>query len=195
MAFRSKRILFLLFWVGVWYWARFANCIIFSFYFLWSVYGISCMEDRWVGSILSARGDRVHYRVRAVLAFELRHWFPIRYPSLIFAGKGEEPVLYQSPSGKNITDVSYRLFGELVFRLPPPGHNGEYSGFCQYVWAAGTKFSIFVSLGLFYWRMERVSLKFHGKRKRRREDDPHPLYGGCPVSRMVSYSGATLRIL
>lgn len=82
------------------------------------------------------------------LAFELRHGFPNTISIYNFLRQGEGTGLVLSSFWNIISDVTYRLFGRLVFRLPPPEQFVNLSSFAKTAWTIGTKFSIFSSLGL-----------------------------------------------
>lgn len=82
------------------------------------------------------------------LAFELRHGFPNTISIINFLREGEGTGLVPVTFWKNITEVTYRLFARLVFRMPPPEQWVNVSAFFQSVWDIGTKFAIFASLGL-----------------------------------------------
>lgn len=83
------------------------------------------------------------------LAFELRHGFPNTISIIRFlregTGTGFSPDIFVATVG----DVLYRLFGRLLFRLPPPEQWVNLSGFTQVVWDSGIKFSILSSVILF----------------------------------------------
>ncbi|MEK7533242.1 MAG: glycosyltransferase family 39 protein [Patescibacteria group bacterium] len=167
----------LLFWVGVV--LGIGLQLHYLFLFLFPVVGIwYLVYGRSVGwfkyYLLGVIGFIIGYG--PFLAFELRHGFPNTISIINFLREGEGTGLVSVTFWKNITDVSYRLFGRLVFRLPPPEQWVNIPDFAQYVWAAGTKFSIFVSLGLLLAYGTRF-LKVPWKKKTQAEDDPHPLYG------------------
>lgn len=82
------------------------------------------------------------------LAFELRHGFPNTISIINFLREGEGTGLVPVTFWKNITEVTYRLFGRLVFRLPPPEQWVNVPAFFQYIWDIGTRCAIFTSLGL-----------------------------------------------
>ncbi len=82
------------------------------------------------------------------LAFELRHGFPNTIAIVNFLRGGEGTGLDVTRLWANIADVTYRLFGRLVLRLPPPEQLVNVPEHVGYAWSVGTKFSIFASVGL-----------------------------------------------
>jgi len=82
------------------------------------------------------------------LAFELRHGFPNTISIYNFLREGEGTGLVFETFWKNIADVSYRLFGRLVFRLPPPEQYVNVSAMSQMLWTIGTKFALYTSVVL-----------------------------------------------
>lgn len=82
------------------------------------------------------------------LAFELRHGFPNTISIYHFLREGEGTGLVMETFWKNISDVSYRLFGRLVFRLPPPEQYVNVPAISQQLWTIGTKFALYTSFAL-----------------------------------------------
>ncbi len=82
------------------------------------------------------------------LAFELRHGFPntISITRFIFAGK--DTGLSADIFFKNISDVAFRLFGRLVFRLPQEEIQHTLPTWQLTAWLVVIKTSIWASLGL-----------------------------------------------
>lgn len=82
------------------------------------------------------------------LAFELRHGFPNTISIINFLREGEGTGLVISTFWNTIVDVWYRLFGRLVFRLPPPEQMRDLAAWQQSTWSSVISASIVVSLGL-----------------------------------------------
>jgi len=82
------------------------------------------------------------------LAFELRHGFPNTISIFNFLREGEGTGLVIATFWNNMVDVSYRLFGRLVFRLPPPEQFTELAGWLQIVWSKTITSTIIISMGL-----------------------------------------------
>lgn len=81
------------------------------------------------------------------LAFEVRHGFPNTQSIIRFVLTGKDTGF----SGNFFTtagDVIYRLFGRLVFRLPPPEQLITYPIVQKYAWEISIKTTILISLVL-----------------------------------------------
>lgn len=103
------------------------------------------------------------------LAFELRHGFPNTISIFNFLREGEGTGLVLTTFWNNIVEVSYRLFGRLVFRLPPPEQLRELAGWTQSAWVFGITGSILVSLGLFLGYLTRmIKAPWQGAKKEER---------------------------
>lgn len=79
------------------------------------------------------------------LAFEVRHGFPNTQSIIRFVLTGKDTGV----SGNflvTVSDVIYRLFGRLVFRLPPPEQLVNIPLYQQLTWQIGTKTVIFISI-------------------------------------------------
>lgn len=139
----------LLFWVGVVLGIGLQLHYLFLFLFpvvaIW--YLLLGRKAGWLRYYaLGALGFLIGYG--PFLAFELRHGFPNTISIVNFLREGEGTGLVIQTFWKNVTEVSYRLFGRLVFRLPPPEQFINVAPFYRFMWDVGTKFSIFASLGL-----------------------------------------------
>lgn len=139
----------LLFWIGVCLGVGLQLHYLFLFLFpvvgLWYVlYGRSSAWIRYYA--LGLAGFIVGYG--PFLAFELRHGFPNTISIYNFLREGEGTGLVLATFWKNIADVSYRLFGRLVFRLPPPEQYVNISAMGQALWTTGTKFALYTSVAL-----------------------------------------------
>jgi len=139
----------LLFWVGVILGIGLQLHYLFLFLFpvviLW--YVLFGRSISWRRYLLGASGFVVGYG--PFLLFELRHGFPNSIAIFNFLREGEGTGLLLPTLWKNVTDVSYRLFGRLVFRLPPPEQLGDIPFWMGELWSIVTKFSIFSGVGLF----------------------------------------------
>lgn len=82
------------------------------------------------------------------LAFELRHGFPNTTSIIRFLLAGSDTGFLASKFMAIVTDVSFRLFGRLVFRLPPPEQLVHLSLVSQLVWESIIKFSLWSSIAL-----------------------------------------------
>ncbi|HLD24530.1 MAG TPA: glycosyltransferase family 39 protein [Patescibacteria group bacterium] len=139
----------LLFWVGITIGIGLQLHYLFLFLavatFVWYLlFGRSQIGFRYY--LLGCIGFIVGYG--PFLAFELRHAFPNTISIFNFLREGEGTGLHVTTFWKTLTDVSYRLFGRFVFRLPPPEQWVNLPAVSQYIWAVGTKFSIVSFLGL-----------------------------------------------
>lgn len=83
------------------------------------------------------------------LLFELRHGFPNTIAIYHFLREGEGTGLSLPVFWKNVTDVSYRLFGRLVFRLPPSEQRVNIPFWMGEAWSIVTTFGIYSSIGFF----------------------------------------------
>lgn len=82
------------------------------------------------------------------LAFELRHGFPNTISIIHFLLAGNDTGFLASKFMTIVTDVSYRLFGRLVFRLPPPEQLVNMSVAGRLIWESSIKFSLWSSVSL-----------------------------------------------
>lgn len=82
------------------------------------------------------------------LAFELRHGFPNTISITRFLLAGNDTGFILSQFIATITDVSYRLFGRLLYRLPPPEQlvNASLTG--KLIYDSVIKFSLWSSVAL-----------------------------------------------
>lgn len=82
------------------------------------------------------------------LAFELRHGFPNTNSIVRFLLAGNDTGFTMTQFMAIVTDVSYRLFGRLVFRLPPPEQYVNVSFLSRVAWESSIKFSLWSSIAL-----------------------------------------------
>ncbi len=82
------------------------------------------------------------------LAFELRHGFPNTISIYNFLREGEGTGFIAANFWNTLVDVIYRLFGRLVFRLPPPEQWVNLTPTVQTVWSGAVIASIILSLCL-----------------------------------------------
>ncbi len=82
------------------------------------------------------------------LAFELRHGFPNTISITRFLLSGSDTGFNSAQFISIITDVSYRLFGRLVFRLPPPEQFVNVSLVGRLLWESVIKFSLWASIAM-----------------------------------------------
>lgn len=163
----EKRELKLLFWVGVC--LGIGIQLHYLFLFLFPVVGVwyLCMGRRtdWIRYYaLGVLGFVIGYG--PFLAFELRHGFPNTISIINFLREGEGASLVVSTYWNTISDVSYRLFGRLLFRFPPPEQWVNLPAYLQSVWSFGTTISIGASLGMLLMYIFRVLPKHAAKVKK-----------------------------
>ncbi len=147
----------LLFWIGVV--LGIGLQLHYLFLFLFPVVGVWYLmygrSKTWFTYyVLGGLGFIIGYG--PFLAFELRHGFPNTISIVNFLREGEGTGLVTGTFWKNISEVSYRLFGRLVFRLPPPEQWVNIPVVAQHIWEIGTKFSLFASLGLLVAYVTRI---------------------------------------
>ena len=82
------------------------------------------------------------------LAFELRHGFPNTISITRFILAGNDTGFTSNQFIAIITDVSYRLFGRLVFRLPPPEQLVNASVTSRVLYESVIKFPLWSSVAL-----------------------------------------------
>lgn len=82
------------------------------------------------------------------LAFELRHGFPNTISIIRFLRTGQDTGFVLSTFIATITDVSYRLFGRLLVRLPQPEVMVNVPAQFKLIWDVVIKFLQWASLGL-----------------------------------------------
>lgn len=82
------------------------------------------------------------------LLFELRHGFPNTIAIVNFLRAGEGTGFEMGRFMGTMTDVTHRLFGRLVFRLPPPEQWVSIAAWQQYAWMISIKFAVISSLGI-----------------------------------------------
>lgn len=82
------------------------------------------------------------------LAFEVRHGFPNTISIFRFLMEGKDTGFVFMKFLGTIGDVTYRLFGRLLYRLPPPEQWINLAQTKQLVWDIGIKVTIWSSLGL-----------------------------------------------
>ncbi len=137
----------LLFWIGVALGIGLQLHYLFLFFFavvgVWYLlYGRSW---KWVPSyLLGVVGFVVGYA--PFLAFELRHGFPNTISIIRFLQEGKDTGLVPMKFVMTLVNVSYRLFGRLVFRMPPPEQIIHLTPFVQWLWPTGIAIVIISSL-------------------------------------------------
>lgn len=82
------------------------------------------------------------------LLFELRHGFPNTRSIIRFLGEGKDTGFSLVTFFSNISDVTYRLFGRLLFRLPPPESRHLFPEWQLGAWDYGTWGTVFLTLGV-----------------------------------------------
>lgn len=80
------------------------------------------------------------------LAFELRHGFPNTLSIIRFLLSGKGTGFVESSYTAIIGNVLYRLFGRLVYRLPPPEQMATFTRTTQNLWNWGLVAAIVLSL-------------------------------------------------
>lgn len=82
------------------------------------------------------------------LAFEIRHGFPNTLSIIRFIGQGQDTGFVLSTFISTISDVSIRLFGRLLYRLPQPELWRNVPQSIKLLWEIGIKFSLYASIGV-----------------------------------------------
>lgn len=144
----------LVFWVGVVLGIGIQLHYLFLFLFpvagLWFLlYGRGVSWIRYY--LLGGAGFVVGYS--PFLAFEVRHGFPNTVSIFRFLREGQGTGFLESTFVRNITDVPYRLFGRLVFRLPPPEQWVQVSPVFQFLWSAVIWGTIGGSIAYLAWNV------------------------------------------
>lgn len=80
------------------------------------------------------------------LAFELRHKFPNTIAIYRFLREGDGTGFERSSFLSTVGDVLYRLFGRLLYRLPPPEQWVNLEEISRVIWDSVIKFGIAASL-------------------------------------------------
>jgi 4-amino-4-deoxy-L-arabinose transferase-like glycosyltransferase len=137
----------LLFWIGVI--LGIGLQLHYLFLFLFAVVGVWYLlygrNMKWLPYYaLGVAGFVVGYA--PFLAFEIRHGFPNTLSIIRFLQEGKDTGFVFVKFTEILSDVSYRLFGRLVFRLPPPEQLVQMKDFRQWLWPLGTKLSIVISV-------------------------------------------------
>lgn len=138
-----------LFWVGVMLGIglqlHYLFLFLFPVVFVW--YVLFGRKKEWLLSYAKGIGGfLVGYG--PFLAFELRHGFPNTISIYNFLREGEGTGFVLANFWNTILDVIYRLFGRLVFRLPPPEQWVNLPQVTQQVWSGAVIAAILLSLGL-----------------------------------------------
>jgi len=82
------------------------------------------------------------------LAFELRHGFPNTISIYRFLKEGTGTGFSPEKFIMTVSSVGYRVFGRLIFRLPPPEQWVNISPHVQILWDSCVKFSIVATMVL-----------------------------------------------
>lgn len=128
----------LLFWIGVS--LGIGLQLHYLFLFLFGVVGVWYLlygrKMSWVKYYgLGVVGFVVGYA--PFLAFEVRHGFPNTISIIRFLLSGKDTGFSLVMFLQTILDVSHRLFGRLVFRLPPPEQLINLNGTASWIWPMG----------------------------------------------------------
>jgi len=123
----------------------------YLFLFLFAVAGVILLvygrkQTFLRGYALGVAGFLIGYG--PFLAFELRHGFPNTISIFRYLTTGSDTGFVASEFIRTVTDVLYRLFGRLLYRLPPPEQWVNLSGRVKWVWDTGVKFTIWSSVTL-----------------------------------------------
>lgn len=104
--------------------------------------------------VLGVAGFLVGYA--PFLAFEVRHGFPNTISILGFLQTGKDTGFRWQSFSANITDVIFRLFGRLVFRLPQKEIWNSFADWQISAWIVSIKTTIFISLGILVGVLARI---------------------------------------
>lgn len=138
-----------LFWVGVI--LGIGLQLHYLFLFLFAVVGVWYLiygrSWKWLKYYaLGALGFVVGYA--PFLAFELRHGFPNTLSVIRFLLAGKDTGFVFSEFTATVVDVSTRLFGRLVFRLPPPEQLINIHGVASWFWSVGVVYVMPIVYGI-----------------------------------------------
>lgn len=89
------------------------------------------------------------------LLFEFRHGFPNTRSIIQFFLAGNETGFTPSSFKQIVSDVSFRLFGRLLFRLPQPELWSSFPLWQQSLWWLASRGSLLVSVGLLISRWKK----------------------------------------
>lgn len=136
-----------LFWAGIALGIGLQLHYLFSFLFIvtlmwFAVFGRSLRYVRYY--LFGLIGFFIGYG--PFLAFEIRHGFPNTISIIRFIFAGKETGLANENFVKIISDVTFRLFGRLVFRLPQPELWGSFPSWQQQIWNIGIIGAIAITL-------------------------------------------------
>ncbi len=139
----------LLFWIGVILGIGLQLHYLFLFLFVvvgvwYLLYGRAWTWVRYYA--LGIAGFLVGYA--PFLAFEVRHGFPNTISIVRFVLEGKDTGA-SSSFMTTVTDVAFRVFGRLVFRLPPPEQLGNIHGIGTWLWPASVTAVMAASLFVF----------------------------------------------
>lgn len=96
------------------------------------------------------------------LAFELRHNFPNTQSIIRFLLAGDGTGFSTQVFMRNVSDVSYRLFGRLLYRLPPPEQWSSLAQSSKAWWSSIVRFTLYASVALMVVSSARLlSKKMH----------------------------------
>jgi 4-amino-4-deoxy-L-arabinose transferase-like glycosyltransferase len=80
------------------------------------------------------------------LIFEIRHGFPNTRSIIQFIFFGKETGFIPQTMMATMSDVLYRLYGRLIFRIPPPEQLNSYTNIWQYMWPLSVWCTIIATL-------------------------------------------------
>lgn len=81
------------------------------------------------------------------LAFEFLKGFPNTQTIIRYLGSGEDTGFSLLRAAGTVSEVTFRLFGRLIFRLPQPEVWENLATLPKLLWLTGVRTAIFVSLG------------------------------------------------
>lgn len=157
----------LLFWIGVA--LGIGLQLHYLFLFLFPVVGLWYLlygrDKRWLPYYaLGILGFLVGYG--PFLIFELRHGFPNTIAIFRFLQEGQGTGFVIANFWKNVTDVTYRVFGRLVYRLPPGEQMVNILSSYRTLWNIGTLTGIFGSLAMMLGSLLKPGLVTSGANKK-----------------------------
>jgi 4-amino-4-deoxy-L-arabinose transferase-like glycosyltransferase len=90
------------------------------------------------------------------LAFEVRHGFPNTVSIIEFISKGKDTGFVGNTFLYNVIDVSTRLFGRLVYRMPEVIHMGEFPSWQVGLWVWGSRAVAVVAVIMFIRHIQQI---------------------------------------
>jgi len=146
------------FWVGVVLGIGIQLHYLFLFLFIVALLWVLAL-GKWKGHLpyyfLCVSGFLVGYA--PFLLFELRHGFPNTFSIINFLREGEETGFDVSSFFHTVGDVTFRLFGRLILRIPETHMYASFPKEQISLWIGGTKALVYISIGLMAFYLAGIS--------------------------------------